>query len=423
MSDNTLEGNLLVAQSGGPTSVINASLAGVVSEALNHGCIEDIYGGLNGILGILKEEFVDLARELQQTIRGLGITPGSALGTCRFKLKKKEDYERILNIFEAHNIRYFLYIGGNDSQDSADKIAQLATEKGYALRTIGIPKTIDNDLPVTDHCPGYGSAIKYIATTVREIALDNQAMGQHDLVSIVEVMGRNAGWITAGAALAKDRNKPEQAPHILCLPEKPFVLEKFLQRIQSVLKTQKYCMVVVGEGLIGPDGTYIGIQSTTSTDAFGHVQLGGVSDYLANSVTQHLGVKVRSAKLGYAQRAAAHCGSKTDNNEAFLCGQTAVRAAVEGETGKMVSLIRSESGTYQCEIGLAPLNEVANGVKTIPENWIEEEGFDVNYQFYKYALPLIQGEVSIPYENGTPAFVRLDAHRVGKKLEPYTPYG
>ena len=421
MSDAKLEGNLLVAQSGGPTSVINASLAGVVREALNkEEYIGDIYGGLNGILGVLKEEFVDMALEYEEVIQGLRNTPGSALGTCRFKLKKDEDYERILKVFEIHNIRYFFYIGGNDSQDSADKIAKLAVDKGYKLRVIGIPKTVDNDLPVTDHCPGYGSVIKYIATTIKEIALDNQSMGQHDLVQIVEVMGRNAGWIAAGAALAKNREAPEEAPHLICLPESPFVLEKFLQRIQDVLKKQKYCMVVVGEGLVGLDGNYIGVQSTTATDAFGHVQLGGIGDYLEKMVTQHLSVKVRTAKLGIAQRAAAHCSSQTDNDEAFLCGQAAVQAAtVHGESGKMITLQRSDSNVYSCKTGLISLSEVANGVKKIPENWIEEEGFGLNYQFYKYALPLIQGEVPMPYENGTPAFARLSAHRVGKKLEAY----
>ncbi|MEC7273975.1 MAG: diphosphate--fructose-6-phosphate 1-phosphotransferase, partial [Verrucomicrobiota bacterium] len=221
-----LEGNCLIAQSGGPTSVINASLSGAVAEALNHECIEEIYGGLNGVLGILNEQLIDLAAESQQNIRGLRYTPGAALGTCRYKLKKHSDFERILQVFEAHNIRYFFYAGGNDSQDTADKISKLARERGYELRVIGIPKTIDNDLVTTDHTPGYGSVIKYIASTVKEIATDNAGMGQHDLVQVIEVMGRSAGWIAAGAALAKRRDDPNAAPHLIYLPEVAFSAEK-----------------------------------------------------------------------------------------------------------------------------------------------------------------------------------------------------
>jgi ATP-dependent phosphofructokinase / diphosphate-dependent phosphofructokinase len=238
MSDQLI-GNCLVAQSGGPTSVINASLAGVVSEALNHECIEEIYGGLNGVLGILNEELIDLASESQQTIRGLRHTPASALGSCRFKLKQSQDFDRILEVFKAHNIRYFFYIGGNDSQDSADKIAKLAAERGWDMRVIGIPKTIDNDLVSTDHCPGYGSVIKYIATLVRETSKDNEGMGQHDLVYVLEVMGRNTGWIAAGASLAKYRDDPSSAPHLIYLPEVPFSPQKYLEDVQRVLQKEE----------------------------------------------------------------------------------------------------------------------------------------------------------------------------------------
>ena len=221
-----LVGNVLVGQSGGPTAVINASVAGVVSEALNHECIEEVYGAVNGVLGILQEDLIDLASESQQNIRALRHTPGAALGTCRYKLKKQQDFERVLEVFKAHNIRYFFYCGGNDSQDTADKISKLAQQQGYELRVIGVPKTIDNDLPVTDHTPGYASAVKYIATTVKEMACDNEAMGQHDLVSIIEVMGRSAGWIAAGAALAKRRDQPHDPPHLILLPEVPFNQER-----------------------------------------------------------------------------------------------------------------------------------------------------------------------------------------------------
>ena len=413
-----LIGNCLVAQSGGPTAVINASVAGVVSEALNHECIEEIYGGMNGVLGILKEELIDLAEESQQNIRGLRYTPASALGTCRFKLKRDQEYERIIEVFEAHNIRYFFYCGGNDSQDTADKISKLAQKKGYELRVIGVPKTIDNDLVTTDHCPGYGSVVKYLCSVVRESALDHEAMGQHDLVSIIEVMGRNAGWIAAGTTLAKSKDNPNDAPHLIYLPELPFSKDKFIEDVQTVLKKNRYCMVVVGEGLVDKDGNYVA-NSASGQDAFGHQQLSGVGDFLASFVEQNLAVKARSCKLGIGQRAAAHCSSQTDNDEAFMAGQAAVRAALEGETDKMVILVRGEGDTYSCETGLAPLSEIANGVKEIPHDWISEDGVSMTAKFIKYAQPLIGGEVQVPFENGVPAYVRLSKKRVRKVLDPH----
>ncbi|MGF1531492.1 MAG: 6-phosphofructokinase [Puniceicoccaceae bacterium] len=414
-----LIGNCLVAQSGGPTSVINSSLAGVITEALNHECIEEIYGAANGVVGILNEDLIDLAEESQQTIRGLRYTPASALGTCRYKLRKEEDFNRVLEVFEAHNIRYFFYIGGNDSQDSAHRISQLAIERGYPMRVIGIPKTIDNDLVATDHCPGYGSVIKYIATTVREISLDCAAMGNHDYVKIVEVMGRNAGWIAAGASLAKRKDHPKDPPHLIYLPEVPFTAEKFLGDVQTVLQKEKYCLVVVGEGLVDPDGNYIATASQ-STDDFGHSQLGGTGEYLRQLVEDHLQVRARSAKLGLAQRAAAHCSSATDNEEAFKAGAAAVEAAVEeGISDKMITLIRGDHEQYSCHTGLADLAEVANGVKHLPESWINEDGISLNHQFHKYALPLIQGEVELPFENGLPAFISISRRRVKTLLAPY----
>jgi ATP-dependent phosphofructokinase / diphosphate-dependent phosphofructokinase len=413
-----LVGNCLVAQSGGPTTVINASVAGVVSEALNNPCIEEVYGGINGVLGILKEELIDLAEESQQNIRGLRFTPASALGTCRFKLKREQDYERILEVFEAHNIRYFFYCGGNDSQDTADKISKLAQKKNYELRVIGVPKTIDNDLVTTDHCPGYGSVVKYICTVIRECALDHEAMGQHDLVSIMEVMGRNAGWIAAGATLAKGKDNAKDAPHIILLPEVPFSKDKFIEDVRDVLKKNKYCLVVVGEGLLDKDGNYVA-NSTSSQDAFGHQQLGGVGDFLASLVEQNLAVKARSSKLGIGQRAAAQCSSQTDNDEAFMAGGAAVKAAVAGETDKMVILVRSEGENYECETSLAPLSEIANGVKEIPADWISEDGISMTAKFIKYCQPLIQGEVEVPYDNGVPAYVRLSKRRVRKVLDSH----
>lgn len=415
-----LAGNVLVAQSGGPTSVINASVAGVVAEALNHECIEEIYGGLNGVLGILNEELIDLASESQQTIRALRHTPGAALGSSRYKLRREEDFARVLEVFAAHNIRYFFYAGGNDSQDTADKISKLAAERDYDLRVIGIPKTIDNDLVNTDHCPGYGSVIKYVATTVREMACDNASFASGDFVSILEVMGRSAGWIAAGASLAKRKDHPNDAPHIICLPEIPFSTEKFIEDVKRTLAREKYCVVVVGEGLVDADGNYISV-AASGTDNFGHAQLGGAADYLKGLLETNLNLKARTAKLGYVQRSAAHLSSKADNDESFMAGQAAVRAAIDGETDKMVTLLRGDGDHYTCETGLAPLSEIANGIKPLPKEWIHEDGISMNYQFIRYASPLIQGEVPMPYENGIPMVAHLDKHRVGKKLAAFQP--
>lgn len=408
-----------MGQSGGPTSVINASVAGIVAEALNHECIEEIYGTLNGVLGILNEDLIDLASESQQQIRALKHTPGAALGTCRYKLKKQQDFERVLEVFKAHNIRYFFYIGGNDSQDTADKISKLAQEQGYELRVIGVPKTIDNDLPATDHCPGYGSVIKYLATTVREVACDSEAMGQGDLVSIIEVMGRSAGWIAAGAALAKRRDHPHDPPHLILLPEVSFNQEKIIEDIRRVLKREKFCSIVVAEGLVDADGNYVA--ANAQTDAFGHAQLGGAGDALAEIIEGSIpGAKVRVAKPGLMQRAAAHAGSKTDADEAYLAGQKAVEAAIAGQTDKMVTLIRGDDGNqYTCETGLAPLSEIANGVKKLPAEWVNEDGVSMNYQFVRYAQPLIQGETLVPHDNGLPVYARLDKVRVDKVLPGY----
>ncbi|HMD61835.1 MAG TPA: 6-phosphofructokinase [Opitutaceae bacterium] len=413
-----LVGNVLVGQSGGPTSVINASVAGIVAEALNHVAIEEIYGGLNGVLGILQEDLVDLASESQQQIRALRHTPGAALGTCRYKLKKQQDFERVLEVFKAHNIRYFFYIGGNDSQDTADKISKLAKEQGYELRVVGVPKTIDNDLTGTDHCPGYGSVVKYLAMTIRETACDNEAMGQGDLVSIVEVMGRSAGWIAAGTALAKRRDHPHDPPHIILLPEVPFDQEKILEDVRRVLKRERFCLIVVAEGLVDADGNYLAADS--ATDAFGHARLGGAGEALAEIIETGIPTaKVRVARPGLIQRAAAHAASKTDVDEAFLAGQAAVRAAIAGETDKMVTLVRGETEHYTVETGLAPLSEIANGIKKLPREWINEDLVSMNFQFLRYAQPLIQGEVVVPYDNGVPTYARLDKVRVEKLLPAY----
>jgi 6-phosphofructokinase len=413
-----LVGNVLVGQSGGPTSVINASVAGIINEALNHECVDEVYGALNGVLGILHEDLIDLASESQQQIRALRHTPGAALGTCRYKLKKEQDFARVIEVFKAHNIRYFFYIGGNDSQDTADKISKHAQAQGYELRVIGVPKTIDNDLAGTDHCPGYGSVLKYLATTVKEIACDNEAMGQGDLVSIVEAMGRSAGWIAAGTALAKRRDHPHDPPHIILLPEIAFNQEKVLEDVRRILKREKFCMIVVAEGLVDGDGNYLAADA--AQDAFGHARLGGAGAALGEIIEANIpGVKVRVANPGLMQRAASHLASKTDSDEAFLAGQAAVKAAINGETDKMVTLVRGETDHYTCDTGLTPLTEIANGVKKLPREWINEDGVSMNFQFLRYAQPLIQGEITVPYDNGVPVFARLDKSRVDKVLPAY----
>ena len=416
----TLTGNLLVAQSGGPTPVINASLAGVLNAALQfEDEIEEIYGAVNGVEGILHENFIDLAAESQQTVRLLPATPGAALGSCRYKLKSEADLARILEVFRAHNIRYFHYIGGNDSQDSSKQIADYAAANGYEMRVIGVPKTIDNDLVLTDHCPGYGSTIKYIATTVRELACDCASLGRNDLVTIIEVMGRSAGWIAAGASLAKRKGCPEDAPHLLLLPEVAFDREAFVASVREILSTQKHCVVVAAEGLVDKDGNYLGA-NTAVLDAFGHPRLGGVCEYLKGVVEESFsGVKTRTCRPGHIQRTAAHCASKTDISEAIMAGAAAVKAAIAGETGKMVILVREEKDRYQVKAELAPLETIANGVKTFPQNWIGEGGMTIGYQFAKYASPLIQGSPELTDEAGIPQMAILKSVQIGKKCESY----
>jgi ATP-dependent phosphofructokinase / diphosphate-dependent phosphofructokinase len=418
-----LTGNLLVAQSGGPTAVINASLAGVIQEAGRHGCIEEIYGGLNGILGILNEELIDLNDEKSRTIEGLKSTPGAALGTCRYKIdfKKKpeaaaRDMDRLFEIFAAHNIRYFHYIGGNDSQDTAHKIHDQAVARGYELRVNGVPKTIDNDLPHTDHCPGYGSVIKYVCATVMEIAADVGAMATDDgACFFVEVMGRHAGWIAAGAALA--RRHAQDAPHIILSPEILLDEPAFLDKVRATVAANKYCIVVVGEGLKNAAGKEIAADSSR-LDAFGHPVLSGAAEHLADLVTEQLKIKSRTVKLGYAQRAAAHFASLTDATEAAACGEAAVRAAVEGQSGFMVKIVRLQSSPYQWTTGLQPLGDIANVEHFMGREWFAADGFMPNEKFLEYARPLIEGEVKVPMDGGLPRFVALAKARVEKKLPP-----
>jgi 6-phosphofructokinase len=424
MSD--LVGNLLVAQSGGPTAVINSSLAGVIQEAGRHDVIEEIYGGANGILGILNEELIDINDEKARTINGLRYTPAAALGTCRYKVDFKnkpeqaaKDMDRLFEVFQAHNIRYFFYIGGNDSQDTSHKIHDEAIKRSYELRVIGVPKTIDNDLPHTDNCPGYGSVIKYNSATVMEIGIDVGSMATDDgACCVIEVMGRSAGWIAAGTVLAK-RGNPANPPHIILLPERPFEEEKFLAKVKETVDAYRYCVVVVGEGIKDATGKEVGAD-TTRLDAFGHPVLAGSADKLKELVQAKLGIKARTALLSYAQRAAEHFASLTDSNNAFACGEAAVRAAVSGQSGFMVKIVRASqsNGTARWATRLQPLADIANVEHFIPADWITEDGFLPNEKFVQYARPLIEGEVKYPMEDGLPKYVSLEKSKVEKKLNP-----
>jgi ATP-dependent phosphofructokinase / diphosphate-dependent phosphofructokinase len=423
-----LAGNLLVAQSGGPTSVINSSLSGVIQEAGRHECIEEIYGGANGILGILNEDLIDINDEKKKTIEDLRYTPAAGLGTCRYKLdfKKKpekaaKDMDRLFEVFQAHNIRYFFYIGGNDSQDTSHKIHEEAVKRGYEMRVIGVPKTIDNDLPHTDNCPGYGSVIKYNATTVMEVGNDVASMATDDgSCCIIEVMGRSAGWIAAGTVLSK-RGNPANPPHIVLLPEIQYDVDTILAKIKETVQTHKYCVMVVGEGIRDKHGEEIGADKSR-LDAFGHPVLAGAAEKIREMVQGRLNTKTRTVLLGYAQRAAEHFASLTDSNNAFACGKAAVQAAVAGQSGLMVKIVREPqaNGSAKWTTGLQPLGDIANVEHFVPRDWVTEDGFLPNEKFVQYARPLIEGEVKVSVEGGLPKYVALEAHRVEKKLPPRT---
>jgi ATP-dependent phosphofructokinase / diphosphate-dependent phosphofructokinase len=423
-----LVGNLLVAQSGGPTSVINSSLAGVIQEAGRHDCIEEIYGGANGILGILNEDLIDINDERVKSIEGLRHTPAAALGTCRYKIdfkrrpdKAAKDMDRLFEVFQAHNIRYFFYIGGNDSQDTSHKVHEEAVKRGYELRVIGVPKTIDNDLPHTDNCPGYGSVIKYNATSVMEVGLDVSSMATDDgSCCIIEVMGRSAGWIAAGTVLAK-RGNPANPPHIILLPELVFEEARFLAKVKETIEAYQFCVVVVGEGIKNAKGEEVGADKTR-LDAFGHPVLAGAAEELKEIVQGKLETKTRTVLLGYAQRAAAHFASLTDSNNAFASGAAAVKAAVAGQSGYMVKIVREgEPGApVKWSTGLQPLADIANVEHFIPRDWVSEDGFLPNERFVQYARPLIEGEVRFPLEGGLPKYVVLEKSKVEKKLPART---
>lgn len=399
---NTLRGNLIVGQSGGPTAVINSSLAGVVLEALEHDEIEEIFGMVHGVEGLLKEDILDLGRQPAAVIEGLRSTPSAALGSCRHKLKDS-DYERLLRVLRAHDIRYFLYIGGNDSADTAWRLGRLARERGYDLRVMSVPKTIDNDLVETDHCPGYGSVSRWLATAVRDAGLDTEAIGVVDTIKVIETMGRNTGWITASTALARDHE--DAAPHLIYLPERPLVRERFLADVERVYRRLGYAVITVCEGLKDERGEYITASGkAVDTDKFGHKQLGGVAATLCNMIAEGLKIKARWDKPGTIQRVSMLAASPVDLEEAFAVGRAAVRHAVEGRDGHMVTLVRESDDPYRWTTGLAPLEKVANAERRVPDDFISPDGNDVTAAFLAYARPLIGGPL--------PPYARLEMVRV-----------
>ncbi len=405
-----LRGACILGQSGGPTAVINASAAGVFQEALKQDCITAVYGAAHGIQGILNEVFYDIGKEDPYELELLKTTPSSMIGSIRYKLKDPDeddtDYKKLLDVFRKYNIRYFFYNGGNDSMDTCNKISKYMQKAGYECRIMGVPKTIDNDLWGTDHCPGFGSAAKYIASTTMEIFLDVRAYDTQ-MVTILEIMGRNAGWLTASAALASAKG---YGPDLIYLPELTFDIDRFLDEVISVYNKKKNIIVAVSEGVKDKDGRYIyeyGPALTKHKDSFGHVQLGGLAATLAGIVKEKTGAKVRGIEFSLLQRCAAHLASKTDVDEAYLAGQAAVQHAVQGITDKMVAFERAEGSEYKCNIKLVNLTDVANVEKKVPREWINKEGNGVTEDFIKYALPLIQGESRPPFENGLPRFARL----------------
>mgnify|MGYP005964715733 CR=1 FL=1 len=402
--------NLLVAQSGGPTAAINATVAGVVSCAVLSGKVDHIYGAVNGIEGVLAEKFLDLGQKLDsaEKISLLMQTPAAALGSCRYKLgdpeENKEDFEEILQIFRRHEIRYFIYIGGNDSMDTVDKMSKYCKENGVDdVFVVGAPKTIDNDLVETDHCPGFASAAKYIATSVMEVARDCRVYNK-GMITIIECMGRHAGWLTAATVLPAAKG---DGPDLIYLPEVDFDMADFLDDVIRVYEGQGQCLVAVSEGIHYSDGAFVSEAKTSSTDGFGHAQLGGLAHRLAGIVSAATGAKVRGIELSLLQRCAAHCASATDIEEAFQCGKVAVESALRGETGKMVGMVCKRDGGYSVSYELFDLRRVANAEKKIPLEWITSDNAYVTDAFIDYCTPLLEGQTALGYEDGLPRFARL----------------
>ncbi len=413
--------NLFYAQSGGVTSVINASACGVIETARQHkDRIGKVYAGRNGIIGALREELIDTSKESAATIAALRHTPAGAFGSCRYKLKGFEEnqaeYERLMEVFKAHNIRYFLYNGGGDSQDTANKVSQLSIRMGFPIQCIGVPKTVDNDLPITDNCPGFGSVAKYVAVSIREAGLDVASMCESSTkVFVMEVMGRHAGWIAGAAGLAAEQEG--DAPHIILFPEIAFDQKKFLKKVQSCVKAYGYCAIVVSEGAQNKDGSFLA--EAGGKDAFGHAQLGGVAPFVAEMVKKELGYKYHWAVSDYLQRAARHIASATDVEQAYAMGRAAVEFALAGKNAVMPTIVRKSGKKYSWSVGEAKLSDVANVEKTMPRSFISADGFGITQAARDYFSPLIQGEDYPPYKNGLPQYARLKKVLVEKKLKPW----
>ncbi len=411
--------NAFYAQSGGVTAVINATACGVIETARKHGSrIGKIYAGRDGIIGALTEDLIDTSKESPAAIRALRHTPAGAFGSCRYKLKSFEEnrapFERLIEVFKAHNIGYFFYNGGNDSADTAYKVSQVSEKLGYPVICVGIPKTVDNDLAVTDCCPGFGSVAKYVAVSIREAGFDVASMARTSTkVFVLEVMGRHAGWITAACGLAAE--KAGDAPQLLLFPEITFDSDRFLARVDAIVRQYGYCAIGVSEGLRNAEGKFL--SESGLKDAFGHAQLGGVAPLIANLVKDKLGYKYHWAVADYLQRSARHIASKTDALQAYAVGKAAVELALKGRNAVMPVIVRKSNRPYRWTIEAADLKDIANREKMMPRDFITADGFHITDKCRAYLAPLIAGEDYPPYKNGLPAYVKLKNVAVPKKVK------